>query len=171
MKPWALILTVFFLFVSCPAIAMDGADSEAENEAATDGNTIDWLKSWGIKRNPDGSLQSMSPTELEDYWNELEMAETERRARRQKLESVAREQVAHDQEMISKSPNDPDIHYKVAINSRHRGDGEGAIIHMMKAEQLYKVQKDIRGLARSRKHLREFYNTYGYQPEDFDLTR
>ena len=169
---WPIGFAVLMLLFGPPAAGAQAPASDPESlELTSDQETIDWLKSWGIKRNPDGSLSSMSPAELEEYWRQRELNETERQARREKLEAVLQEQIQHDRELLEKNPQDPDVHFQIAIHSQNRGDGEGAIIHMLKAEELYKAQKDIRGMARARKALREYYQTYGYLPEDFDLNR
>jgi hypothetical protein len=164
MRLSAILFALLFglAVLTTPAAAEDKADDY-------DQETIDWLNSWGIKRNPDGSLQSMTEVELEEYWRSREVNEEERQQRKEKLEALMKEQIEHDEELVRNNPNDPDVHYQVALNNQGRGDGEGAIIHMIKAEQLYRVAKDIRGLARSRKALREYFQTYGYLPEDFDL--
>lgn len=167
-----ILLVVFLAFSLNPTAATEPMDDTSQNsEASGEQDTVDWLKSWGIKRNPDGSMQSMTAEELEEYWKKKELNESEKQARRQKLEALLKEQIEHDNELIAKNPNDPNTHYKVALNSQDRGDGEGAIIHMLKAEELFKAVKDIRGMARARKALRGYYKTYGYLPEDFDLTR
>ncbi len=167
----AIFLALFWAFGIHPAFADTLEEPSAGSEISGDQETSDWLKSWGIKRNPDGSMESMTAEELEEFWKERELKEIEKQARREKLEALQLEQIEHDRELISRNPNDPDIHFQVALNSQDRGDGEGAIIHMLKAEELFKVAKDIRGMARARKALRGYYQTYGYLPEDFDLTR
>ncbi len=169
------LLTIFCLILlitlsTAPALADHPATDAPESEAGDGQGTDEWLKSWGIKRNPDGSMQSMSATEREGYWHKKELNEETKQARRQQLETLQREQVEHDLELVHKNPKDPEVHFQVSINNRDRGDGEGAIIHMLKAEQLYKGSKDLRGMARARKALRGFYKTYGYLPKDFDLT-
>lgn len=166
-----VFLAVFGVSFLPPVLAQPLDDAALSSDGPGEQETEDWLKSWGIKRNPDGSMQSMTAEELEEYWKTRELKENEKRARREKLEALLHEQIEHDQETIAHNPNDPNVHYQVALNSQDRGDGEGAIIHMMKAEELYKTAKDIRGMARARKALRGYYQTYGYLPEDFDLTR
>lgn len=174
MRPifWSLLLAAGLIAGIPYAAFADAVDQDSEaSDVRYDQDTIDWLNSWGIKRNPDGSLQSMNAGELENYWRQKELDQTEQLKRREKIEAVIREQIEHDNELVEKNPGDPKVHFEVALHNQNRGDGEGAIIHMLHAEKLFKEQKDQRGLARARKSLREFYRTYGYLPEDFDLTR
>ncbi len=106
------------------------------------------------------------------YEDELRNLRESRDRRLQKrLRSMQQNQAEYEQELFKENMNDPNVHFRVALTHQSRGDAEGAIIHMQKAEALYKNQKNLRGMARSRKALRKYYKAYGYRPEDFDLTR
>ncbi len=171
MRALPFICSLALLTVSPnPAVYADHPAEESA-EATPEQETTEWLNSWGIKRNPDGSMQSMTAAEREAYWRSRDLKEEAIQKRRQKLETLEREQVEHDRDLVEKNPDDPDTHFQVSLNHQNRGDGEGAIIHMMKAETLYKASKNLRGMARARKALRGFYKTYGYLPEDFELTQ
>ena len=106
------------------------------------------------------------------YDEELKGLHESRKRRLQKrISSLERDQSEYEQSLFKENMSDPNVHFRVALTHQSRGDAEGAIIHMQKAEALYKNQKNLRGMARSRKALRKYYKAYGYLPEDFDITR
>ena len=74
------------------------------------------------------------------------------------------------QEMILKSdPKNADAHFALGEVYDELRDGSSAIIHTQMAEQLYAQQKNVKGLAESRRHLRWFFDKYDYEKEDFLL--
>ncbi len=82
-----------------------------------------------------------------------------------------RQAVDHLKASLKIQPDNPGAHFNLSLAYFVEGDGENAIAHMRKAEQLFMQVKDKRGIAKSRKALREWFDRYGYRPEDFGSPR
>ncbi|MFQ5451615.1 MAG: hypothetical protein ACE5E9_13390 [Nitrospinaceae bacterium] len=70
-------------------------------------------------------------------------------------------------ESLKLQPRNAGAHFNLSLNYFVKGDGENAIVHMREAEQLFFKLDDKRGVAKARKALREWFDRYGYRPEDF----
>ncbi len=80
-----------------------------------------------------------------------------------------RSQISDQESVLKKQPDNPSSHFTLGSLYNDLGDGANAIIHMRKAERFYKEQNDVKGVAESRRSLRNYYARFGYKPEDFDL--
>ena len=78
-------------------------------------------------------------------------------------------QISDHETVLKKHPKNPSSHFALGSLYSDLGDGANAIIHMKKAERLFKDQDDIKGVAESRRNLRNYFSKFGYKPEDFDL--
>jgi len=70
---------------------------------------------------------------------------------------------------IKKDPEDASAHFSLGEIYDNYEKGADAILHTRLAEKYYLKNKDIKGIAESRRNLREFYDRYGFKPEDFQL--
>ena len=86
------------------------------------------------------------------------------RANRLYLDSID-----HLQTSLEMQPNNAGAHFNLSVSYLVQGDGENAIAHMRKSEQIFMDLKDKRGVAKARKALREWFDRYGYRPEDFPI--
>jgi tetratricopeptide (TPR) repeat protein/V8-like Glu-specific endopeptidase len=68
---------------------------------------------------------------------------------------------------INLLPLFPEAHGFIGLAYDGINDGKNAIIHMMKAEQIYKIKNNFMMVQKSRKNLRKFYARYGYNSDDF----
>lgn len=76
--------------------------------------------------------------------------------------------IAYFKECISIQPSNMSAHFNLALNYYVKEEGELAIVHMRRAQQLFLLANDLRGAAKSRKALRKWYDLFGYRPQDFD---
>jgi hypothetical protein len=70
---------------------------------------------------------------------------------------------------IKNNPEDASAHFSLGEIYDNYEKGADAILHTRLAEKYYLKNKDIKGIAESRRNLREFYDRYGFKPEDFKL--
>ena len=93
----------------------------------------------------------------------------------EKNQTTARElyrrSIDHLKESLKVQPRNAGAHFNLSLDYFVAGDSENAILHMRQAEQIFAELKDQRGVAKSRKALREWFDRYGYRPEDFDHSR
>ena len=75
--------------------------------------------------------------------------------------------IEHLEKSLEIQPNNPGAHFNLSLTHFVEGDAENAIVHMRKSEQLFIASQDKRGVAKTRKALREWFDRYGYRPEDF----
>lgn len=85
--------------------------------------------------------------------------------------SKARDLYKNSAEHLKKSleiqPNNAGAHFNLSLTHFVEGDAENAIAHMRQSEQIFMALHDKRGVAKARKALREWFDRYGYRPEDF----
>ena len=81
------------------------------------------------------------------------------------------DQVKQYEAEIAKNPNDPESRFILGQIYDEIGDGASAIIQTKMAEELYVRDKNVKGIAVCRRSLRKYYDSYGYQPDDFILIR
>lgn len=79
------------------------------------------------------------------------------------------ERIAKHEQLIKENPNNGEAHFALGEVYDEMRDGANAILHTRMAEQLFKEQKNVKGLAESRRSLRWFYEKYDYKEEDFLL--
>ena len=79
------------------------------------------------------------------------------------------ERIAKQEEVLKKDPQNAAAHFALGEVYDEMRDGANAIIHTQKAEQLFKDQKNLKGLAESRRNLRWFLEKYDYKEGDFLL--
>jgi hypothetical protein len=70
---------------------------------------------------------------------------------------------------IKKDPKDASAHFSLGEIYDNYEKGADAILHTRLAEKYYLKNKDIKGIAESRRNLREYYDRYGFKPEDFQI--
>ncbi|GJL77020.1 MAG: hypothetical protein NPINA01_00090 [Nitrospinaceae bacterium] len=75
--------------------------------------------------------------------------------------------VEHLEHSLRIQPDNAGAHFNLSLTHFVDGDAENAIVHMRKSEQLFMAYQDKRGVAKARKALREWFDRYGYRPEDF----
>ncbi|MCH7622907.1 MAG: hypothetical protein IIB46_02365 [Nitrospinae bacterium] len=90
--------------------------------------------------------------------NEIDM----NRARR-----LYRDSITHLKKSLQVQPRNAGAHFNISLTYLVKGDGENAIAHMRESEKLFMANHDKRGVAKARKALREWFDRYGYRPEDF----
>jgi tetratricopeptide (TPR) repeat protein len=71
---------------------------------------------------------------------------------------------------IEQNPDNPKTHFYLGEAYDSIGDGANAILHTMKANELYLQQKDRAGVAQCRRALRHYHEKYDFKPEDFQLS-
>lgn len=77
--------------------------------------------------------------------------------------------IKYFEKTLQQQPENSGAHFNLALNYHEKNNGEDAIIHMRRAKEIFLKKKDLRGLAKAKKALRGWYQSYGYRPEDFDL--
>ncbi len=85
-----------------------------------------------------------------------------KRARR-----LYRDSISHLKKSLLIQPQSAATHFNISLTYLVDGDGENAISHMRESEKLFMANRDKRGVAKARKALREWFDRYGYRPEDF----
>lgn len=75
------------------------------------------------------------------------------------------------EEALKKNPKDADAHMALGRIYDEMEDGANAIIHTKKAEELYLAKSNIKGTAEARRNLRNYYEKYGFKPEDFNVSK
>ncbi|GJL79118.1 MAG: hypothetical protein NPINA01_21070 [Nitrospinaceae bacterium] len=70
-------------------------------------------------------------------------------------------------ETVRLNPKSAEAHFNLGILYEKVNDGRNAIIHILKAGNLFGEKGDANNKERSRKRLRDYYQKFGFQPEDF----
>ena len=91
------------------------------------------------------------------------------REERKKNRYTADERIAKQEGIIKDDPKNAEAHFALGEVYDELRAGANAIVHTQIAEQLFKEQKNIQGLADTRRNLRWYFEKYGYKPEDFML--
>lgn len=84
-----------------------------------------------------------------------------------KARRLYRDSIAHLKKSLQIQPRNAGAHFNISLAYLVEGDGENAIVHMRESEKLFMASHDKRGVAKARKALREWFDRYGYRPEDF----
>ena len=72
------------------------------------------------------------------------------------------------QETIKFHPNSAEAHFNLGILYDSVKQGEKAIIHILKAGNLFGDKNDSVNKMESRRLLKEFYKKFGFKPEDIE---
>jgi tetratricopeptide (TPR) repeat protein len=88
-------------------------------------------------------------------------------AHMKKARGLYRDSITHLKKSLQIQPRNAGAHFNISLTYLVEGDGENAISHMRESEKLFMKNNDKRGVAKSRKALREWFDRYGYRPEDF----
>ncbi len=95
------------------------------------------------------------------FWTRSHKADL-KKARRYYKDSIE-----HLKKSLEIQPLSAGAHFNISLTYLVEGDGENAISHMRESEKLFMKKNDKRGIAKARKALREWFDRYGYRPEDF----
>jgi tetratricopeptide (TPR) repeat protein len=71
-------------------------------------------------------------------------------------------------ETIKFHPNSAEAHFNLGILYDSVKQGEKAIMHILKAENLFGDKNDSVNKMESRRLLKEFYKKFGFKPEDIE---
>jgi len=85
----------------------------------------------------------------------------------QKARRYYKDSIEHLKTSLAIQPRNAGAHFNISLTYLVEGDGENAISHMRESEKLFMKKNDKRGIAKARKALREWFDRYGYRPEDF----
>lgn len=77
------------------------------------------------------------------------------------------EAIAEFKETLRLNPKSAQSHFNLGILYAKTDDGENAILHILKAGNLFKEKGDSNNKERAYKRLRDYYQKYGFKPEDF----
>jgi len=84
-----------------------------------------------------------------------------------KARKLYQSSIEHLQRSLEIQPNNAGAHFNLSLTHFVEGDAENAIDHMRQSEQIFMALNDKRGVAKARKALRQWFDRYGYRPEDF----
>ncbi len=107
--------------------------------------------------------------ELKVLEAKLKRLNEDRKQDRLQDERPVEERVNELKERLRVDPKNAEAHFKLGEIYDSLGDGASAIIHTMEAENLFVEQRQVKGVAEARRNLREYFQKYGFLPEDFLL--
>jgi len=81
------------------------------------------------------------------------------------------QQIEKFREELKREPKNPETYFSLGRLYDQKGEGANAIIHTKKAEEIFVEKQDVKGVAEARRNLRHYFKKYGYQPEDFKLSK
>ncbi len=70
---------------------------------------------------------------------------------------------------VKQGARDPETFFALGKLYDQVGDGANAIIFTKRAEQIFQEEKNVKGVAETRRNLRGYFERYQYKPEDFEL--
>lgn len=155
------ILTAFAVFglVSCvaasdvPEIKQEQSEEQKlEEKVKAMGSEMSRVVIEGLKTFLDQELKALDKKKGEDR-------------------DAAQKQMAAYEDAVKKNPKDPGAHLALGKIYDDLADGANAIIHTKNAEELFVAKKDVKGTAESRRNLRNYYEKYGFKPEDFNVSK
>jgi tetratricopeptide (TPR) repeat protein len=79
-----------------------------------------------------------------------------------------REEMEAYKQAIQLKPDFADAHYNLGISFDLMGDGDNAIRHILRSEQLYRKKRQHRNIRKTQRYLRLLYQKYNARPEDFN---
>ena len=80
-----------------------------------------------------------------------------------------KEAVHEFEKTIKINPNSAEAHFNLGILYESLNQGEKAILHILKAGNLFGEKNDSVNKMESRKLLKEFYKKFGFKPEDMKM--
>jgi Zn-finger domain-containing protein len=130
-----------------------------------------------------GSLEPSKPMDkkIEDTANEVTKAVIERikTILDEKLDEIREgsrqfripltNRIKEKQSLIQKDPRDATAYFELGKLFDQNQDGANTIINIQKAVKLFAEQNNIKGVAESRRLLRQSFQKYGFKPEDFKV--
>lgn len=124
---------------------------------------------------PEGSIEEMGK-ELTRLLAErlYEFLQSElNRLKKGAMESdeALREKIKQYEADVERNPDDAKSRFILGQIYDEAGDGASAIIQTKMAEELYAIEKNMKGVAKCRRDLRTYYKAYGFKPGDFILIR
>ncbi|UCD11236.1 MAG: hypothetical protein JSU88_11375 [Nitrospinaceae bacterium] len=72
-------------------------------------------------------------------------------------------------EAVRLQPGHASAHFNLAVNYFLKEKKEAALYHMTRADRLYLETGNTKGLEKSKKALKEWYEAFDYNPGDFDV--
>lgn len=147
---FTLILSLT-LFGAVAAFAQDPADAPVEKQIME-------------------TAEELSVVMLENLKQFLENELNKLKQKKDQSEKAVQDKIGSLEEIIKKYPDNAEARFVLAEIYDQMDDGANAIIHTKMAEKIYIDKKDIKGIAEARRNLRDFYEKYGFRPEDFELT-
>lgn len=70
-------------------------------------------------------------------------------------------------ETLRLSPKSAQAHFNLGVLFEKTHDGRNAILHILKAGNLFSAKGDSNNKERAYKRLRDYYQKFGFKPEDF----
>jgi len=77
------------------------------------------------------------------------------------------EAIGEFKETLRLNPKSAQAHFNLGILYEKADDGKNAIVHILKAGNLFSEKGDSNNKERAYKRLRDYYQKYGFKPEDF----
>lgn len=156
----ALLAALVFSLMCVSSVWAEEAGEEMEDPFEGKPPLADQLKQFSDE------LAKRVHQELQELLDrELKVLQEERRKNRYTVE----ERIAKQEGIIKDDPQNAKAHLALGEAYDELRAGANAIVHTQIAEHLFNEQKNIIGLAESRRNLRRFFEKYGYQKEDFFL--
>jgi Zn-finger domain-containing protein len=135
------------------------------------------------QNSPSGSPESSQPMEkkIEDTANEVTKAVIERvkTILDEKLDEIRegtrqsriplKNRIREKQNLIQNHPKDAEAYFELGKLFDRNQDGANTIMNIQKAEKLFAEQNNVKGVAESRRLLRQSFQKYGFKPEDFQV--
>jgi len=78
-----------------------------------------------------------------------------------------RDAIREFQETLRLNPKSAEACFNLGVLYEHINDGKKAIVYILKAGNLFGEKGDAANKERARKRLRDYYQRYGFKPEDF----
>ena len=83
------------------------------------------------------------------------------------LKGRTRDAIREFEETLRINPKSAESHFNLGVLYAGVGEGREAIVHIIKAGNLFGEKNDPYNKARARTMLREYYRKYGFKREDF----
>lgn len=88
---------------------------------------------------------------------------------KKKADEIVKKQLQDQKSAIRNNPEDAKAYFTLGEIYDSIGDGAKAILNTQMAEKLFIKQKNVEGVAKARRALRNYYQQYRFKPEDFKL--
>jgi len=80
---------------------------------------------------------------------------------------LLRKAIGEFKETLRLNPKSAQSHFNLGVLYEKTDDGKNAILHILKAGNLFSAKGDSNNKERAYKRLRDYYKKYGFKPEDF----